>query len=77
MSSQLVNIVDSNSLKVSVLCDMNSEKSFYLSLIWKEFSENVSIAWYLEKCVVLYGSNSLKVSVMFGMSSENVFILVW
>ena len=34
----------SNSLKVSVLCDMNSEKSFYNSLIWKELSENASIA---------------------------------
>ena len=36
----------SNSLKVSVLCDMNSEKSFYCNLIFKELSENVSIAWY-------------------------------
>ena len=36
----------SNSLKVSVLCDMNSEKTFFYSLIWKEVSENVSIAWY-------------------------------
>ena len=35
-----------NSLKVSLLCDMYSEKSFYYSLIWKELSENVSIAWY-------------------------------
>ena len=33
----------SNSLKVSVLCDMNSEKTFYYSLIWKK---HVSIAWY-------------------------------
>ena len=30
--------------KVSVLSDMNSEKSFYYSLIWKELSKNVSIA---------------------------------
>ena len=36
----------SNSLKVSVLCDTNSEKNFYYSLIWKELSENVSIVWY-------------------------------
>ena len=36
----------SNSLKVSVLCNENSEKHFYYSLIWKERSENVSIAWY-------------------------------
>ena len=33
----------SNSLKVLVLCDMNTEKSFYYSLVWKEPSENVSI----------------------------------
>ena len=32
-----------NSVKVSVLCDMNSEKSFYYSLIWKELSANISI----------------------------------
>ena len=31
---------------MSVLCDTNSEKSFYYGLIWKELSENVSIAWY-------------------------------
>ena len=36
----------SNSLKVWVLCGMNSEKSFYYSLIWKKLSENVNIAWY-------------------------------
>ena len=36
----------SNSLKVSVLCDMTSEKTFYYSLIWKKFSENASIVWY-------------------------------
>ena len=35
--------VSSNSLKVSVLCDMNSQKSFYYSFIWKELLENVSI----------------------------------
>ena len=57
----------SNTLKVSVLCDMNSGKGFYYSLIWKELSENVSIAWCLEKCVELLGSNSLKVPVMFDM----------
>ena len=33
----------SNSLKVSVLYDMNSEKTFYYSLIWKELYENVGI----------------------------------
>ena len=36
----------SNSRKVLVLCDMNLQKTFYYSLIWKELSENVSIAWY-------------------------------
>ena len=36
----------SNSLKVSVLCDMDSEKRFYYSLMWKELSESVIIAWY-------------------------------
>ena len=55
----------SNSLKVSVLCDMNSEKTFYYSLIWKKFSENASIVWYkLGKCVVLFASYSLKMSVL-------------
>ena len=34
------------SIKVSVLCDLNSEKSFCYSLIWKELSENVSVTWY-------------------------------
>ena len=67
----------SNSLKVSLLCDMNSEKTFFYSLIWKKFSEKFSIGWYLEKCVVLFGSNSLKVPVMFDMNSENVFTPVW
>ena len=36
----------SNALKVSILCYMYSEKSFFYSLIWKELSENVSVAWY-------------------------------
>ena len=67
----------SNYQKVSVLSDTNSEKRFYYSLIWKELSENVSIAWCLKKCVVLFGSNSIKVPVMFDMNSENVFTLVW
>ena len=35
----------SNTLKVSVLCDMNSKKGLYYNLIWKELSEIVSIAW--------------------------------
>ena len=81
------------SLKLSVLCDMNSEKGFYYSLIYsvlldiysgktcsivcKKPSEDVTIAWYRERCVVLFGSNSLKLPVMFDMNSENVFILVW
>ena len=36
-------------------------------------SKNVSTAWYLEKCVVLFGSNSLKVAVMLDMNSESVY----
>ena len=49
-------------MKVSVLWDVNSEKSFYYSLIWKE----LSIVWYkLYKCVLLFASNSLKISVLF------------
>ena len=39
-------LFDCNSLRVSVLCDMNSEKRFYYSLVWKELSDNVSIPWY-------------------------------
>ena len=57
----------SNSLKVSLLCDMYSEKIFYYSLIWKELSEKVIIVWCLEKCVVLFGSNSMEVSVLCDM----------
>ena len=34
-----------NSLKVSVLYHINSEKTFYYSLIWKELFKNVSIVW--------------------------------
>ena len=34
------------SSKLSLLCDTNSEKTFCNSLIWKEPSKNVSIAWY-------------------------------
>ena len=41
----------SNSVKVSLLCDMYSKKSFYYSVIWKK----LSIVWCLEKCVVLLG----------------------
>ena len=39
-------LFDITSLKMSLLCDMNSQKSFYYSLIWKELFENVSIVWY-------------------------------
>ena len=69
----------SNSLKVSVLCDMNSEKTFFYSLIWKEVSENISIYWYsdtLEKSVVLCTSNSVKFSVLFNVSPGKVFSIV-
>ena len=40
-----VTLFGSNSLKVLILCDRNSEKSFYFSSILKELSENVSVAW--------------------------------
>ena len=44
-----------NSLKVSELCDMNSEESLYHSLIWKKISKNVNVAWYkLWKSVSYY-----------------------
>ena len=65
-----------NSLKVSLLCDMYSEKSFYYSLICKELSENVSIVWCLETCVALFGRNSMKMSVLFDMKSEKVFPVI-
>ena len=56
----------SNSLKVSVLCGIDFEKGFYYSLIWKELSENVSIAliYTLEKCVVLFANSSVKMSLL-------------
>ena len=66
----------SNSLKVSLLCDMYSEKGFHYSLTWKELSENVSIVWCLEKCVVLFVSKSMKVSVLFDIKSETCFLLL-
>ena len=43
----------SNSLKVSVLRDVNSE-SFYYSLIWKELSEYTRIVWCKLWKTVLY-----------------------
>ena len=55
----------SNSLKVSVLCDMNYEKRFCYSLILKELFDNVSITWYRLKCVVLLAIKSLKMSALF------------
>ena len=64
-----------NYLKGSVLNDINSGK--VCSIVCQQLSENVSIVWCQEKCVVLFGSNSLKVIVMFDMNSENVFTLVW
>ena len=65
---------------------MNSEKTFYYSLIWKELSENVRLfdTGTLEKGVVLFASNSLKISVLLdiwksvqyclGVTLENVSI---
>ena len=64
-----------NSLKVSVLCDMNSEKTFYWSLVWKELSENVSIVRYkFWKSVILFASNSLETPVLFDLM-ENCVLL--
>ena len=66
-------------LKVWVLCGMNSEKSFYYSLIWKKLSENVDIAWYkLWKSVYYCLPISLMV-VLFDVSSGNVWNvnIVW
>ena len=55
----------SSSLKVSLLLDMNSEKTFYYySLIWKELSsENVSIAWY-KLCSIVYQWLSENVNIV-------------
>ena len=55
---------------------MYSEKSFYRSLIWKEFSKNVSGAGCLEKYVALFGSNSMKVPVFFKVKSEKLSAIV-
>ena len=60
---------------MSVLFDVSSGK--VCSIVCQKLSENVSIAWCLEKCVVLFGSNSLKVPVMFDINSEIVFTFVW
>ena len=56
---------------MSVLSDIGSGK--VCSIVCQWLSENVSIAWFLEKCVVLFGSNSLKKPVMFDMNSEKKF----
>ena len=61
---------------MSVLRDTSSGKNFYYSLIWKELSENVSIAWCLEKYVVLFEITSIRMPVMFDMNFENLFTLV-
>ena len=58
---------------MSVLFDVSSGK--VCSIVYQLLSENVSIAWCLEKCVVLFASNSLVVPVIFDMNSENVFNL--
>ena len=54
-------LLGSKSLKVSVLCDMNSPKSFYYSLILNKLSENCQ--YFLEKCIVLFASNSENVGI--------------
>ena len=59
---------------MSALFDVSSRKK--CSIVCQELSENVSIAWCLEKYVVLFGSNSLK-KTMFDMHSENVFTIAW
>ena len=53
----------SNSLKVSLLCDMYPEKNFYYSLLWKEFPENVNIAWY-NLFRIVYQQLSERVSIV-------------
>ena len=65
-----------NSLKVSLLCDMYSEKSFYYSLICKELSENVSIVWCLETCVALFGRNSIKCQYCLIWNLKKCFLLL-
>ena len=56
-------LFSSNSLKLSLLCDMYSEKRFYYSLIWVELSENVSIAWH-KLCSIAYQWLSKNVSIV-------------
>ena len=60
---------------MSVLCDANSEKSFYYSITWKELSENV-VLLDINSGKVLYGSNPIKVPVTYDMNPENLFTLV-
>ena len=59
---------------MSVLLDINFAK--VCSIVYQQLSENVSIVWRLEKCVVLFERNSMKVSVLFDMRSEKVFSIV-
>ena len=72
----------SNSLKVSLLCDMYPEENFYYSLIWKEFPENVNSAWY-NLFRIVYQQLSESVSIvwyqiwnMFAIVGSN-YLKVW
>ena len=66
----------SNPLKVPVLCDMNSEKTFYNTLIWKKLWKcPYCLVWTLEKCVVLFTNNLLKMLVLFDVSSGKCVLL--
>ena len=68
----------SNSLELSVLSDMNSEKTFYRSFIWSKLSKNVSIAWCkLWKSVYYCLPVTLKISVLLDVSSGKVCSIVW
>ena len=68
------------SLKISVLYDMNSVKSLYYSLIWKELWKcQYFLMQVLEMCTVLsevLSSNSLKISVLSDMNSGKACSIV-
>ena len=77
LSKKCLLVFGNNSVKVSVSCDMFSEKTCYYSSIWKKLYENVSIAWYkLWKGVQYCLSGTLKMSVLLDEGLEKFVVLV-
>ena len=66
----------SDSLKVSVLFDLNSYKSVYYCLVITLWKCQYCFIWILIKVFTIICSNSLKVSLLFDMNSGKVFTII-